>query len=403
VAAAPIAPLVWVVFGASFLFGLGYGVSFLLPPLFASFGADEAAVGTVLGVAAVATLLAVLLAGHVADAIGRARAIAVGGLLLAGAHVGFGLAGSYGAHLWVYGVLLGIGWGLFYCLSQIIIALLIPAAERARYFLISHAFIMGGIGGGPIIWPLVARYGLPVAWAFFVVAVGTAVAAVLFFAVSRALGEGHDRTSDAASSLTASAARRVLASEARYPIIMVGIGACVFAGFHAYQTSLAASAHVDYSLFFVVYTVTVVVFRVVLSGHMARLPLYAASAVLLVAMTAGSAIFLGLDGNPGFYALAAFLLAIGYGITYALIKAIVANEAPPGLSAQAMQMFNLSYFVGIFGFPFLGGHLIVRLGTPALVAVMTGLAAVECLMALARHLATRRAPAPLASPAREER
>lgn len=221
------------------------------------------------------------------------------------------------------------------------------------------------------------------------------MAAGLFFAVSHALGEGHDQTSDAASSLTVAAARRVLASEARYSILMVGLGACVFSGFHAYQTSLAASAHVDYSLFFVVYTVTVVVFRMVLSGHMARLPLYAASAVLLVAMTAGSAIFLGLDGDRGLYVLAAFLLAIGYGITYALSKALVANEAPPGLSAQAMQLFNLSYFVGIFGLPFLGGHLIVRHGTTALVAVMTGLAAAECLVALARHLATRRASAPV--------
>jgi len=76
----------------------------------------------VLGVAAVATLVAVLFAGHVADAIGRARAIAIGGV--------------------------GIGWGLFYCLSQIIIALLIPAAERARYFLISHAFVMGAVMTG---------------------------------------------------------------------------------------------------------------------------------------------------------------------------------------------------------------------------------------------------------------
>ena len=90
VTAAPIRPLVWVVFVASFLFGLGYGVSFLLPPLFRGFGANEADVGTVLGVAAVATLVAVLFAGHVADAIGRARAIALGGVLLAGAHVGLG-------------------------------------------------------------------------------------------------------------------------------------------------------------------------------------------------------------------------------------------------------------------------------------------------------------------------
>jgi len=264
---APIPALIWVVFVASFLFGLGYGVTFLLPPLFKAFGANEADVGAVLGVAAIATVVTVLFAGHVADAIGRARAIGIGGLLLAGVHVGFGLASSYGAHLWLYGVLLGIGWGVFYCLSQIIIALLIPAGERARYFLISHAFIMGGIGGGPIIWPLVARFDLPVAWAFSIVAVGTAASAILFFGISRNLKEGANGPSDATSSLTLSAAREVLASEARYPIIMVGIGACVFSGFHAYQTSLASTAHVDYSLFFIVYTVTVVFFRTVLASH----------------------------------------------------------------------------------------------------------------------------------------
>lgn len=390
----PIPRLVWVVFAASFLFSLGYGVTFLLPPLFAGFGADEADVGTVLGIAALSTLAAVFFAGHLADALGRAKVVGLAGLMMAAAHLGFGLAPSYGLHLWLSGLLLGAGWGLFYCLSQIIIALLIPPAERARFFLISHAFIMGGIGLAPVLAPLVARFDLPVAWVFLVVAGGAALAAVLFFVVSSALHEGRSRTSDAASSLTLDAARRILASEARYPIIMVGIGACVFAGFHAYQTTLAAAAGVDYALFFIVYTVTVVFFRTILSGTMGRLPLYGSSTVLLLAMTAGSAIFIGLDGSTGLYALAAFLLGIGYGITYALIKAIVANEAPDGLAPQAMQMFNLSYFVGVFAFPFLGGLVIVHAGTGAFVLIMTALAAIECALAASRHLARRRTPAP---------
>jgi MFS family permease len=128
---------------------------------------------------------------------------------------------------------------------------------------------------------------------------------------------------------------------------------------------------------------------VVLAVTAPKVPLYLASAWLLAAMTAGSALFLVLGGSLVLYALAAFLLGIGYGIAYALIKAIVANEAPEGLAPQAMQLFNLSYFVGVFAFPGLGGLIIAEFGAMTFVAIMAVLALIECAIAIQRHARKR--------------
>jgi MFS family permease len=379
-----------VVFVGSFLDSLGYGVTFLLPPLFAGLGGDAADVGAVLGVAAVTTLISVAFAGHISDGLGRPKATALASLCLAAAHLGFSQAGSMSPLLFICGALLGVGWGLFYCLSAIILAVLIPPAERPKLFLLQSACIMAGIGLGPLIGPFLAIQGSDVSAAFLAVAVATAIGALLFAAVSVPVRRQESINGvDGIARLDGPSVRRVLASEARYPIAMVGIGACVFAGFHAYQTVIADRLGLPFSVFFTVYTLTVVSLRVVLAGVMGRAPLYLASGFLLVAMSVGSALFLVATGSLLLYGASAVLLGIGYGITYALIKSIVANESPPGLAPQAMQLFNLSYFVGVFGFPFVGGFVIVHFGTAVLIVTMIALAVLECVIAFQRHWANR--------------
>ncbi|MFO0997515.1 MAG: MFS transporter [Alphaproteobacteria bacterium] len=379
---------------ASFFCGAGYGATFLLPVLVESFGAGTELVGGVLAAAAVSTLLTVAYAGHVSDRIGRAPAVGLAGLLLAAANAAFALSGGHPGLLLAGGIVIGIGWGLFYCLSAIILAVLIEPESRARMFLVSHACLMGGIGSAPLLAPLARSMDAPLVAAFALVALGTALSGLALFAIAPAIRrEESVRKVEGVARLSLRAARLVLASEARYPIIMVGLGACVFAGFHAYQTVIAEAAGVDYAYFFSIYAATVVLFRIVLAATSPKVPLYLASAWLLAAMTAGSALFLAIGGSLALYALAAILLGIGYGIAYALIKAIVANEAPEGLSPQAMQLFNLSYFVGVFAFPGLGGVIIAEYGAMAFVAVMAVLAAIECAIAIQRHARQRNAEA----------
>lgn len=54
---------------------------------------------------------------------------------------------------------------------------------------------------------------------------------------------------------------RAFKSNARYPIIMIGIGACVFAGHSTFQSLYATSRAQSPDTFFLVFAVTAVFFR----------------------------------------------------------------------------------------------------------------------------------------------
>ncbi len=68
---------------ASFLLSLSYGSTFLLSLLIHSRGGNEHDAGSVISMAMLSTFVAVVCCGHLADAVGAARAIAGMGVLLA--------------------------------------------------------------------------------------------------------------------------------------------------------------------------------------------------------------------------------------------------------------------------------------------------------------------------------
>ena len=63
---------------------------------------------------------------------------------------------------------------------------------------------------------------------------------------------------------------------------------------------------------------------------------------------------------------------------------MAAQDAHEELSAQTLQIFALTYFIGIFGFPLIAGWMIVEVGVVALLWVVAVLAAVEASLALRR-------------------
>ena len=66
------------------------------------------------------------------------------------------------------------------------------------------------------------------------------------------------------------------------------------------------------------------------------------------------------------------------------LAAMAANDADEGLVPQTLQLFALTYFIGIFGFPYIAGWLIVGFSIPVLLVVVGLLAAIEATMALRR-------------------
>jgi hypothetical protein len=69
-----------------------------------------------------------------------------------------------------------------------------------------------------------------------------------------------------------------------------------------------------------------------------------------------------------------------------VINGLAANEAPTGTTSQALLLFSLSYFIGVFGFPLLAGKIIVEHSMATLLLTVLAVALINWLITLGRLL-----------------
>lgn len=117
---------------ASYLLSLSYGSTFLLALLVGTQGGNEQGAGHVISAAMLSTFAAVLVSGYLSDRLGVARAIALCGLALVAANLGFAMSANPTGLMMLFGLLLGVGWGVFYTLGPIIVATIVAPAQRSR-------------------------------------------------------------------------------------------------------------------------------------------------------------------------------------------------------------------------------------------------------------------------------
>ena len=373
---------------ASFLLSLSYGSTFLLSLLIHTRGGDEHDAGSVISTAMLSTFVAVMISGHLSDAWGAARTIAGMGLLLVVACLGFALMPGFGQGLRVFGLALGLGWGVFYTLGPIIVAMLVAPQQRAKYFALLSGSMMSGIGAGPLLGRAASALGLPLTTAFYIAALASLVGVLVFWRLSR-----HLKQEAAVAKISWAATRQVLSSKAAFAIIMVGLGGCVFGGLSSFQTSYAAAHALDYSLFFAGFLSAAITSRLLIAGWVVKRDAYAAACVLSGLMLLSVLMFGFTVSGPVSYLLAAVTLGVGYGLTYSVINGLVANEAPAGTTSQALLLFSLGYFVGVFGFPLLAGRIIVEYGLTTLLLTVVAVALLNWLITVVRLIWRRSSPA----------
>lgn len=374
----------------SYLLSLSYGSTFLLSLLISSRGGNEHDAGSVISVAMLSTFVAVIGSGHLSDWLGAARSVALFGCLLALASLGFALTSGFGHALLLFGLTLGLGWGVFYTLGPIIVAMLVEPTQRARYFALLSGSMMTGIGSGPLLGRLASALGYPVTSAFFIAAAASLVGVLIFWRLGARLSREPNHLGTSAARITWSGAARVLSSRALWPILMVGLGGCVFGGLSSFQTSYGVSRGVDYSLFFLGFMSAAIASRMLIAGIVVKRDPYRACCLLSGLMVVSILLFLFVVDSSTSYLLAAVILGVGYGLTYSVINGLAANEAPAGSTSQALLLFSLSYFVGVFGFPWLAGRIIVEAGMQALLFTVLAIALLNWLISLGR-LGWRRA------------
>jgi len=375
-----------------FLQACAYGLTFLLPRLFERFGADEKDVGLTLTVATLSTLITVYYSGHLSDWFGRVLTLSMACVSIAAAMGLFGIASAMGAIPILASLLLGAGWGLTYALVPVVLTRLVTADERVRFFAINSVVLMAGFGLSPVMAAQIEKAGGSVVDAFMIVAALSLISAFLFFLLVKPVrAYAINAGPEASSRLSLSGVGTILKSRALLSIIMVFIGASVFAGMNNFQTVFADARGLDYAAFFLVYTITVVICRIALARFKGGSNPYLTIAALQYVMAGSVLLFIVSGSNEVAYWAVAALFGIGYGASYPILAAMAANDADQDGVPQTLQLFALTYFIGIFGFPLLAGWMIVEIGILPLLILICAMAAIEASMAAARALKDRAA------------
>ncbi|MDT3379470.1 MFS transporter [Labrys neptuniae] len=377
-------------FAGTMLAAAGYGATFLLASYYRAHGGGDIETGLTLGAAMVGTFTGVPLVGWLSGRFDAARmcvaaccAVAAGFLLLAASAAQSGFTPGLAS-----GFLIGLGWGMFYIAAPMALSERITDADRAFWFMRFAAFQMAGIGGGPVLLNLsIHQAGLSIEAAFLLVGLACLAASALLW-IFGTLAPGEPRIVALRPWLRDIA---VIGRGASIrPIIMVALGACVFSGLMTFQSTLVRDTAANEATFFAVYAVTVVAARLLLARTLAGLPQVALATGLLAAMVLGVLAMLGVTLHPAFQILAAILTGIGYGLVYPVIQTWAVNDTPRELRHAALTWFVLSYFIGVFGFPVIGGWMLVNFGKSTFLVVLLGLALAELLIAVNIGFARKR-------------
>lgn len=370
---------------------IAYGASFLLADALHAAGFEAAEAGTVVSIGTLATLIGSTFAGRIAQRTGILPVIAAAGLIMALAMTCFALAASAGiAVAYAGGVLLGLGWALFYMLAPIqLIHCLKPAARLEALTLLSGSQMLGLGLAAPLGHFLAARFG-GISSAFAAYAAICVAAAALAWGLRRPLARQPQLPMNAVA-LSLPAMARVLRSRAWMPVLMMGFSACAFAGLSTFQSLYARPLQLAPDTFFLTFTVTTVALRFSVASLIGRLPLRPLALCLFLVTLAGIALLAVNPGSAWLYVGATVLFATGYGLTYSTLNAMVVNFAgESNLSIPvASQVFTLGYFAGAFGFPYVAGKLIAASGINLALGAMMALVAVNIVIAGAVLLRSR--------------
>ncbi|MCA1395692.1 MFS transporter [Bradyrhizobium sp. BRP56] len=336
-----------------------YGSSFFLVDALRSIQQSATTAGAVISTGTIATIACSLMVGRIADTLGLMRTITIAAVMMAGAMICFALVSTLTLFAYVGGLFLGIGWSGFYMLAPLQILGHVRAEARIKYLTLLSGSQMLGIGlASPVARTVAVTAGSYIAvYALF--AAACLVGATFLELAGRGLAQAP-QTKLPTIRLTPEGVLKAFKSNTRYPIIMIGLGGCVFAGLFTFQTLYAASRSQSADTFFLVFTLTAVFMRFAVAPIIGRFRLERVAAVLIICTIAGLFILFVNVGSTANYIFGTMMFALGYGLSYSTLNSMVVHLADTGGTSLAIasQVFTLSYFIGLFGFPYIAGQIV---------------------------------------------
>lgn len=370
-----------------------YGSSFFLVEALRSIGQSATTAGAVISTGTIATILSSLVAGRIADLLGLMRTITFAAAMIAAAMISFASASILPLFAYVGGLLLGIGWSVFYILAPLQVLYHVQPEARIKYLTLLSGSQMLGIGlAVPLARTITEVFGSYIA-AYALFAVACILGTILLELAGRTLAQAP-QIKMATVRLTFRGVLRAFKSNVRYPIIMIGVGSCVFAGLSTFQSLYASSRAQSPDTFFLVFTMTAVFLRFAAAPIIGRFRLERVAAFLFACTIAGLFILFLNVGSTAIYILGTAFFALGYGLSYSTLNSMVVHIAGIDETSFAIssQVFTLSYFIGLFGFPYIAGQIVkvsnfdcLLISMMMLIAANSALLAVHMCSTIRRH------------------
>lgn len=251
-----------------------------------------------------------------------------------------------GVFLYIAGLLLGAGWGIIYTLGPIMVSSTSNTAELSRHFMFISAFNMLGAGLSPVIVKTLLDYNIAIEYMFMFAVLLSLLAGGIFFNVTLS----NEQNSSKLSILPVM--KTIVTSNAVIPLIMVFLGACIYISMMNFQFVFAKEKNLNFSIFYIFYTFSLLFARFFLAKFILKLSQQLAMIGLLFIMLIALCLFLVTTNNI-FYIVPSSLLGISYGLVYPLIQTQMVKDIDAEKRSIYLTIFSLSYFIGVFGYPYL--------------------------------------------------
>ena len=387
-----------------------YGMLLLLPLYVQRLGGNEADFGIVMASATVTAAVSIGLVIRYPEALRANVVLAIAVLLY-----GFGAAGAaLVSGTWVpligIGLLLGTAWAIVYAASPMVMSEMVTDRERVTYFGYLTGTQQLGIGVGPVVAGFLVQGGLGFRGTFFLAGGLCVVAAVLVLVVGTLVpdmrkgvsksastpGSGTDAELEAGAPFK-TAMGRILRSETAFWLTMILIFACLFTTLTSFQTTFAAARGLDFSVYYLSYTVAVIISRFGIANFAARYDtrLVVAVAASITALSVAS--FLLVGSSTLLYALASGFVGLGYGLALPASQAQAVNASDEAVRPRVLPLAGLLFETMILAFPLLAGWVISGFGYAAVFVLLVFLCLVQAGLAWERFLAKREADRPAQS------
>lgn len=372
---------IFLVFMGSLLISFSYGISFSIPLFIENIGGNEVITGWVLAVYGVGTIIAVLFSKFLFKKIQSKNIASIGTLSYALGSIGFLSVSDVNIVLFIWPVLLGLGWGFYYNSAPYMLSMFSDEENRITLFSYLSAFTVLGSGSAPVLIKKI--WGNHINFSFiFSLAFAICILSCIIF--NNIMSDTRVKIPDREyifSSKT-DAVILIFGSNVIYPLMMVFLGACVVTVMLNFQTTFANSIMLNYASFFTIYSLAVVGSRFALGKYLSKFNQNYLSIILLILMTFSLLSFQISIYNAFLYEISTVLFAISYGLLYPTIQAIAVNLTSEKYRADTISYFSLLYFIGLYGFPPVAGFLIIHFGYQNTILIISLLSFLELLLGI---------------------